>query len=73
MKWWQSFVSKKGRECIDPQKLDQKSNFWEVGIFMAKYDFEFKKKVVLAYLKGEGGMMVFSFTHNYLNIFTRHG
>ncbi len=41
--------------CTDPQKLDQKSNFLEVGIFMAKYDFEFKKKVVLAYLKGEGG------------------
>lgn len=27
----------------------------EVGIFMAKYSFEFKKKVVLAYLNGEGG------------------
>ena len=27
----------------------------EVGIFMAKYSFEFKKKVVTAYLKGEGG------------------
>ena len=46
---------KRATRCTDPQKLDQKSNFWEVGIFMAKYDFEFKKKVVLAYLKGEGG------------------
>ena len=29
---------------IEPtsQKLDQKSNDWEVGFFMAKYDFEFK-------------------------------
>ena len=38
-----------------PQKLDQKSNFWEVGLFMAKYNYEFKKKVVDAYLNGEGG------------------
>ena len=42
--------------CTDPQKLDQKSSFWEVGIFMAKYDFDFKKNVVLAYLKGDGGI-----------------
>ena len=48
-------IEKPPVSCTDPQKLDQKSNFWEVGIFMAKYDFEFKKKVVLAYLKGEGG------------------
>ncbi len=41
--------------CTAPQKLDQKSNDWEVGIFMAKYSFEFKKKVVQAYLNGEGG------------------
>lgn len=27
----------------------------EVGIFMAKYSYEFKKKVVQAYLNGEGG------------------
>lgn len=25
-----------------------------VGIFMTKYSYEFKKKVVLGYLKGEG-------------------
>ena len=41
--------------CTDPQKLDPKSNDWEVGIFMSKYSFEFKKKVVTAYLNGEGG------------------
>ena len=41
--------------CTDPQKLDQKSNDWEVGIFMAKHSFEFKKKVVLEYLDGKGG------------------
>ena len=41
--------------CTDPQKLDQESNDWEVGIFMAKYSFEFKKKVVVAYTNGEGG------------------
>ena len=41
--------------CTDPQKLDQKSNDWEVGLFMAKYSYEFKKKVVDAYLNGEGG------------------
>ena len=46
-------MSQWGR-CTDPQKLDQKSNDWEVGIFMAKYSYEFKKKVVFAYLKGEG-------------------
>ena len=27
----------------------------EVGIFMAKYSFEFKKKVVTDYLNGKGG------------------
>lgn len=27
----------------------------EVGIFMAKYSFEFKKQIVKAYLNGEGG------------------
>ena len=42
------------RSCVtDPQKLDQKSNDWEVGIFMAKYSFEFKKKVVMEYLSGK--------------------
>ena len=38
-----------------PQKLDLKSNRWEVGFLMAKYSFKFKKSVVEAYLKGEGG------------------
>ena len=38
-----------------PKVRPKKSNDWEVGIFMAKYSFEFKKKVVLAYLNGEGG------------------
>ena len=32
----------------------------EVGIFMAKYDFEFKKKVVEAYHRGEGGYQILS-------------
>ena len=36
-------------------KIRPKSNDWEVGIFMAKYSFEFKKKVVLEYLDGKGG------------------
>lgn len=40
--------------CTDPKKLDQKSNDLEVGIFMAKYSFELKKKIVEAYLNGEG-------------------
>ena len=44
-------------KCTAPQKLEQKSNDWEVGIFMAKYSFEFKKKVVIAYLNGEGGVL----------------
>ncbi|RHH17986.1 transposase [Blautia obeum] len=35
----------------------------EVGIFMAKYSFEFKKKDVLAYLNGEGGYRYFSKTY----------
>jgi len=39
-----------------PQKVrPKKFNFLEVGIFMAKYSYELKKKVVLAYLHGEGG------------------
>ena len=33
-------------------RLDQKSNFLEVVIFMSKYTFKFKKKVVLEYLNG---------------------
>ena len=39
-----------------PPKVRPKSNEWEVGIFMAKYSFEFKKKVVLEYLDGKGGV-----------------
>ena len=42
-----------------PQKLDQKSNDWEVGVFMPKCSFEFKNKVVEAYLRGEGGYSYF--------------
>ena len=38
-----------------PPKVRLKSNDWEVGFFMAKYSFEFKKKVVYAYLNAEGG------------------
>ena len=38
-----------------PPKVRPKSNDWEVGIFMAKHSFEFKKKVVLEYLDGKGG------------------
>lgn len=43
-----------------PQKVRSKSNHWEVGIFMAKYSFEFKKKGVLEYLDGKGGTKYFS-------------
>ena len=35
----------------------------EVGIFMAKYSFEFKKNVVLAYINGEGGYGYLSKTY----------
>ena len=38
-----------------PPKVRPKSNDWEVGLFMPKYSFEFKKKVVEAYFRGEGG------------------
>ena len=45
------------KKCSDhlyrPQKVRPKSNDLEVGIFMAKYSFEFKKKVVLEYLDGK--------------------
>ena len=34
--------------------LDQKSNDWEVGFFMAKYSYEFKLNVVQEYLNGKG-------------------
>ena len=47
------FLTKKEEVCTDPKKLEPKSNKWEVGIFMAKYSFEFKKKVVMEYLNGE--------------------
>ena len=40
-----------------PPKVRPKSNDLEVGIFMAKYSFEFKKKVVLEYLDGKGGVL----------------
>ncbi len=36
------------------KKVRPKSNEWEVSIFMTKYSFEFKKKVVLEYLDGKG-------------------
>lgn len=39
-----------------PPKVRPKSNDWEVGVFMAKHSFEFKKKVVLEYLDGKGGL-----------------
>ncbi len=38
-----------------PPKVRPKSNDWEVGFFVAKYSFEFKKKVVQEYLDGKGG------------------
>lgn len=37
--------------CTDPKKLDLKSNFWR-SVFLAKYSYEFKQKVVSEYLKG---------------------
>ena len=43
-----------------PPKVRPKSNDLEVGIFMAKYSFEFKKKVVLEYLDGKGGALYIS-------------
>ena len=47
-----------------PQKLDQKSNYWEVGFFMAKYSFEFKMEVVQAYLNVEGGYRYLASKYN---------
>ena len=38
-----------------PPKVRPKSNDWEVGFSMAKYSYEFKKKVVQAYLDCKGG------------------
>jgi len=32
----------------------------EVGIFMTKHSFEFKKKIVLEYLNGKGGILYLS-------------
>ena len=48
-----------------PPKVRPKSNDWEVGFFMAKYSYEFKKKVVTAYLNGEGG---YKYLANYYGI-----
>ena len=56
--------AEKARMCTDPQKLDLKSNDWEVGIFMAKYSFDFKKKVVMSYLNGEGGYIYLANKYN---------
>ena len=50
-------------KCPDPQKLDPKLYLLEVGIFMSKYSFEFKKKVVKDYLSGEGGSKYLSKTY----------
>ena len=49
----QTFVT-----CTDPQKLDQKSSFREVGFIMAKYTLEFKRRVIQEYLDGKGGYKV---------------
>ena len=35
---------------LTPKSQTKKSNFLEVGIFMTKYNFELKKKVVLEYI-----------------------
>ncbi len=43
-----------------PPKVRPKSNDWEVGIFMSKHRFEFKKKVVLEYSDGKGGLKYLS-------------
>lgn len=43
-----------------PPKVRPKSKDWEVGIFMAKHSFEFKKKIVLEYLDGKGGLKYLS-------------
>ncbi len=52
---------KKGyRYCTDPQKLDQESNEWRSVFFMTKHSFEFKKKIVLEYLNGKGGILYLS-------------
>ena len=48
----------------DPQKLDQKSNLLGVTIFMSKYTFEFKFKIVQEYLSGEGGYAFLAKKHN---------
>lgn len=48
------------KPCTAPKKLDLKISRLEVGVFMSKYSFEFKKKVVLAYLNEEGGYKALS-------------
>ena len=48
-----------------PPKVRPKSNDWEVGFFMAKYSYEFKKQVVSAYLNGEGG---YEYLANYFGV-----
>ncbi len=39
-----------------PPKVRPKSNDWEVGFFVAKFSFEFKKKIVQEYFDGRGGV-----------------
>lgn len=37
-----------------PKVRPKKSNFWEFGFLMAKYSFQFKKKIVEEYFSGKG-------------------
>ena len=39
-----------------PPKVRPKSYDWEVGFFVAKFSFEFKKKIVQEYFDGKGGV-----------------
>lgn len=51
--------------CVQETGYISKSNDWEVGFLMAKYSFEFKKKVVDMYNSGKGG---YSFIANHFNV-----
>ncbi len=52
--YFASFVQKTGY-------ISKKSNNKEVGFSMAKYSFEFKKKIVYEYLDGKDGSVLLAF------------
>ena len=63
---------KRSYRPVPTQKVRPKSNDWKVGFFMAKYSFEFKKKVVLDYLNGKVGTVAPNCIRKRFNTYIPH-